>query len=72
MTTSIHVQNALDFITHLDNRDWAAMGNIMAPDFTHRFLPATLRGFGMPVRSKKQFIQHVKDLEPVFEHLNVL
>jgi len=60
MTTSIYVQNALDFITHLDNRDWAAMGNIMAPDFTHHFLPATLCSFGMPVRSKEQFIQHVK------------
>jgi hypothetical protein len=71
MTISFKLQNAFDFITHLDNRNYGAMAATMAPDFTHRFLPATLHGFGMPVRSKEEFIQHVKNLEPVFERLNV-
>ena len=71
MSDSIHLQNALDFIAKLDNRDYTAFAATMASDFTHRFLPATLNGFGMPVRNKEEFIQHVKSLESVFERLNV-
>lgn len=71
MTTSTQLQNALAFITHMDNRDYPAMAGTMSPNFTHRFLPASLGGFGMPVRSKEQFLQHVKDLESVFERFNV-
>jgi len=70
MATSIHLQNALDFITLLDNREYHVLASVMAPDFTHRFLPASLRGFGMAVRNKEEFIQHIKDLESVFERLN--
>lgn len=47
------------------------MASIMSPEFTHRFLPASLEGFGKEVRSKDEFLQHVKDLEPVFERFNV-
>ena len=71
MSVSLHLQTSLDFITHLDNRNYPAMATTMAPDFTHRFLPATLQGFGKPIRDKEEFIQHVKNLEPVFEKLNV-
>jgi ketosteroid isomerase-like protein len=70
MTTSTQLQNALAFITHMDNRDYPAMAATMSPKFTHRFLPVSLGGFGMPVRSKEQFLQHVKDLESVFEQFN--
>jgi len=72
MSVSLHLQTSLDFITHLDNRNYPAMAATMAPDFTHRFLPATLQGFGKPTRDKEEFIQHVKNLEPVFEKLNYL
>lgn len=71
MSVSLHLQTSLDFITHLDNRNYPAMAATMAPDFTHRFLPATLQGFGKSTRDKEEFIQHVKNLEPVFEKLNV-
>jgi hypothetical protein len=71
MSVSLHLQTSLDFITHLDNRNYPAMAATMAPDFTHRFLPATLQGFGKSTRDKEEFIQHVKNLEPVFEQLNV-
>jgi hypothetical protein len=71
-SVSLHLQTSLDFIAHLDNRNYPAMADTMAPDFTHRFLPATLQGFGKPTRDKEEFIQHVKNLEPVFEKLNVL
>ena len=71
MSVSLHLQTSLDFITHLDNRNYPAMAATMALDFTHRFLPATLQGFGKPTRDKEEFIQHVKNLEPVFEKLNV-
>jgi len=70
MTNSIHLQNALDFITELDNRDYTALAATMAPDFTHRFLPATLGGLGTPVRSKEELIEFAKGLEAIFERIN--
>jgi hypothetical protein len=69
---SIHLQNALDFITKLDNRDYTALAATMAPDFTHRFLPATLGGLGKPVRNKEEVIEFAKGLESVLERINVL
>ena len=72
MIDSIHLQNALDFLTNLDNRDYAALTAKMAPDFTHRFLPATLGGLGKPVRSKEEMIEFAKGLESIFERINVL
>jgi len=67
---SIHLQNALDFITKLDNRDYTALAATMAPDCTHRFLPATLGGLGKPVRGKEELIEFAKGLESIFETIN--
>jgi hypothetical protein len=72
MTNSTHLQKALDFITELDNRNYTALAATMAPDFTHRFLPATLGGLGTPVRSKEEVIVFAKSLESIFERINVL
>jgi hypothetical protein len=69
---SIHLQNALDFITKLDNRDYTGLAATMAPDCTHRFLPATLGGLGKPVRGKEELLEFAKDLESIFETINVL
>ena len=72
MTNSTHLQNALDFITELDNRNYTALEATMAPDCTHRFLPATLGGLGTPVRNKEELIVFAKGLESIFERINVL
>ena len=72
MIDSIHLQNALDFLTNLDNCDYATLTAKMAPDFTHCFLPATLGGLGKPVRSKEEVIEFAKGLESIFECINVL
>ena len=72
MVNSIHLQKSLDFITELDNRNYTALEVTMAPDFTHRFLPATLGGFGTPVRNKEELIEFAKSLESIFECINVL
>jgi hypothetical protein len=72
MIDSIHLQNALAFITELDNRDYTALAATMAPDCTHRFLPSTLGGLGKPVRNKGELIEFAKHLESIFESINVL
>jgi hypothetical protein len=72
MTNSAHLQKALDFLTELDNHNYTALAATMAPDFTHRFHPATLGGLGTPVRNKEEVIVFAKALDSVFERINVL
>ena len=67
MTSSPHLQKALDFVIELDNRNYTALAATMAPDFTHRFLPATLGGLGTPERSKEEVIVFAKGLESIFD-----
>jgi len=67
----IQRQNALAFIAHTDDRDYHALGDLLADSFTHRFLPASMGGFGMAVRSKQEFLDYVKGLESFFERFNV-
>ncbi|TFK31392.1 hypothetical protein BDQ12DRAFT_694236, partial [Crucibulum laeve] len=40
----------------LDSRDYDSMSKIVADHFTIEFLPASLGGFGVPVRNKDQLI----------------
>jgi len=67
MTTSNQLQNALAFLSHMENRDYIAMATTMSSDFTHRALPASL---GLLTRDKEQFLKRAKSFENVFERLN--
>ena len=69
--SSIQRQHALNFIAHMNSREYQALADLMSESFAHRFLPASLKGMGMPVRNKQQFLDHVKGLEMVFQCFNV-
>jgi len=63
-------QHALDYITHMDSRDYQALADLLSESFTHRFLPASLNGLGIPSRNKRQFFDLLKDLEATFQRFN--
>jgi hypothetical protein len=65
------LQRARDFISALGAYQYDSFANLLSEDFTHRFLPTTLNGLGMPVRNTQEFLDLVKAVELSIEEFNV-
>ncbi|TFK31390.1 hypothetical protein BDQ12DRAFT_694233 [Crucibulum laeve] len=56
-------QHIIDLFAILDSRDYDSMSKIVADHFTIEFLPASLGGFGVPVRNKDQLTAFLIQLQ---------
>jgi hypothetical protein len=65
------LQRARDFITTVGAYQYASLANLLSEGFTHRFLPTSLNGMGMPVRNTQEFLDFLKEVRLLIEEFNV-
>ena len=65
------LQRAREFISTLGAYQYDSLANILSENFTHRFLPTSLNGMGMPVRNTQEFLDHLKEVKLAIEEFNV-
>ncbi len=65
------LERAREFISTLGAYQYDSLANLLSDDFTHRFLPISLNGMGMPVRNTQEFLDHLKEVKLVIEEFNV-
>lgn len=70
--SAIQRQYALDYLKRMDTREYGALAELLSENFTHQFLPTALKGLGVPVRNKQQFLDLLNDLEATFQCFNVI
>jgi len=61
------LQCAREFISTLGAYQYDSLANLLSENFTHRFLPTSLNGIGMPVRG----VHHLKEVKLAIEEFNV-
>ncbi|KAK7024889.1 hypothetical protein R3P38DRAFT_3532856 [Favolaschia claudopus] len=73
-TAEKQLQNAQTFLSLLSALDFAAMAELMSPDFKHEFLPASLPApQGKAIRNKEETLVFFKHAwEAVFEYVKFL
>ncbi|KAK7024845.1 hypothetical protein R3P38DRAFT_2951431 [Favolaschia claudopus] len=73
-TAQKQLQNAHTFLSLLSALDFAAMAELMAPDFKHEFCPASLPApGGKTIRNKEETLEFFKHAwEAVFEYIKFL
>jgi hypothetical protein len=67
----IQLQRAREFISALGAYQYDSLANLLSQGFTHRFLPTSLNGMGMPVRNTQEFVDHLKEVKLAIEEFNV-
>ena len=65
------LQRAREFISTLCACQYDSFAKLVSEDFTHRFLPVSLNGLGIPVRNTQEFLDLVKEVRLSIEEFNV-
>ena len=65
------LQRAREFISTLGAYKYDSFAKLLSEDFTHRFLPTSLNGLGIPVRNTQEFLDLVKEVRLSIEEFNV-
>lgn len=69
--SATQLQHAREFISELGAYQYDSLANLLSEGFTHRFLPLSLNGMGMPVRNTQEFLDHLKEVKLAIEEFNV-